>query len=40
MRILFEEVLPHLVELAGEPKFSEAVFVNGPKKLRIRFAVN
>jgi hypothetical protein len=42
MRILFEELLPHLksVELAGEPKLSEAVFVNGPKKLPIRFAVN
>jgi len=42
MRILFEELLPHLksLELAGEPRMSEAVFVNGPKKLPIRFAVN
>ena len=42
MRILFEEMLPHLksLELAGEPKMSEAVFVNGPKKLPIRFAMN
>jgi cytochrome P450 len=42
MRILFEELLPHLksVELAGEPKLSEAVFVNGPKKLPIRFTAN
>ena len=42
MRILFEEMLPHLksLELAGKPKMSEAVFVNGPKKLPIRFAVN
>jgi cytochrome P450 len=42
MRILFEELLPHLksLELAGEPKMSEAAFVNGPKKLPIRFQVN
>lgn len=42
MRILFEEMLPYLksLELAGEPKMSEAVFVNGPKKLPIRFTVN
>jgi hypothetical protein len=39
MRILFEELLPHLksVALAGEPKNSEAVFVSGPKKLPLRF---
>jgi hypothetical protein len=39
MRILFEELLPHLksVSLNGEPKNSEAVFVSGPKKLPIRF---
>lgn len=39
MRILFEELLPRLnsVELAGEPAMSEAVFVNGPKRLPIRF---
>jgi cytochrome P450 len=39
MRILFEELLPRIrsVELAGEPAMSEAVFVNGPKRLPIRF---
>ena len=39
MRILFEELLPRLksVKLAGEPKMSQAVFVNGPKTLPIRF---
>ena len=41
MRILFEEMLPRLksVALNGEPKNSEAVFVNGPKKLPIKFEV-
>jgi cytochrome P450 len=41
MRILWEELLPRLksVELAGEAKLSEANFVNGPKKLPIRFAL-
>jgi len=41
MRILWEELLPRLksVELAGEPKLSEANFVNGPKKLPIRYAL-
>ena len=39
MRILYEELLPRLksVTLAGEPKQSQAVFVNGPKSLPIRF---
>ncbi len=39
MRILWEEMLPRLksVELAGEPAMSQAVFVNGPKRLPIRF---
>ena len=39
MRILFEELLPRLksVELAGTPKQSMAVFVNGPKTVPIRF---
>jgi cytochrome P450 len=39
MRILFEELLPKLssVELAGRPRMSEAVFVNGLKSLPIRF---
>jgi len=40
MRILWEELLPRLksVELAGAPQLSEANFVNGPKKLPIRYA--
>ena len=39
MRILWEELLPRLksVELAGTPQLSEANFVNGPKKLPIRY---
>jgi cytochrome P450 len=39
MRILWEELLPRLseLELAGEPAMSEAVFVNGPKRLPIKF---
>ena len=39
MRILWEELIPRLksVELAGTPAMSEAVFVNGPKRLPIRF---
>jgi len=39
MRILWEELLPRLksVELAGEAKLSEAIWVNGPKTLPIRY---
>lgn len=39
MRILWEEMIPRLesLELAGEPSMSQAVFVNGPKTLPIRF---
>ena len=39
MRILWEELIPQLksVELDGTPAMSEAVFVNGPKRLPIRF---
>jgi cytochrome P450 len=39
MRVLFEELLPRLksVELDGTPELSQAVFVNGPKRLPIRF---
>jgi cytochrome P450 len=39
MRILFEELLPRLksIELDGEPKTTQATFVNGPKTLPIRF---
>lgn len=41
MRILMEELLPRLasLELAGEPKRVESVFVGGLKRLPIRFAV-
>jgi cytochrome P450 len=41
MRILFEELLPRLewVELDGEPAMSQALFVNGPKRLPIRFGM-
>lgn len=39
MRILYEELLPHLksVELDGTPENSQTLFVNGPKRLPIRF---
>ncbi|WP_293898333.1 cytochrome P450 [Phenylobacterium sp.] len=39
MRILWEELIPRLksVELGGTPAMSEGVFVNGPKRLPIRF---
>ena len=42
MRILFEELLPRLksVSLDGEVKMSQTTFVNGPKKLPIRFELN
>jgi hypothetical protein len=42
MRILFEELLArlHSVELAGAPVLSQAVFVNGPKTLPIRFRMD
>jgi cytochrome P450 len=39
MRILYEELLPRLrsVELAGAPRMSQALFVNGLKSLPVRF---
>ncbi|MCC6920541.1 MAG: cytochrome P450 [Alphaproteobacteria bacterium] len=39
MRILFETLLPRLktLSLAGDPKLTQAIFVNGPKTLPIRF---
>jgi cytochrome P450 len=39
MRILWEELLARIdsVELAGQPQLSQASFVNGPKKLPIRY---
>lgn len=41
MRILFEELLPRLdwIELDGKPAMSQAVFVNGPKRLPVRFGM-
>lgn len=42
MRILWEELIPRLseLELDGAPAMSEAVFVNGPKRLPIRFRLD
>jgi cytochrome P450 len=42
MRILWEELIPRLesLELAGEPAMSQAVFVNGPKRLPVRFKMS
>jgi cytochrome P450 len=42
MRVLFEELLPRLksISLDGEPVMTQAVFVNGPKRLPIRFELN
>ena len=42
MKILFEELLPRLksVALDGEVRMTQAYFVNGPKKLPIRFEVS
>ena len=42
MRILWEELLPRLrsVELAGPAQLSEANFVNGPKKLPVRYVLS
>jgi cytochrome P450 len=42
MRILFEELLPRLKSIAldGDVKMTQATFVNGPKKLPIRFELN
>jgi cytochrome P450 len=39
MRILFETLLPRLkaLSLAGTPKLTQAIFVNGPKSLPINF---
>jgi cytochrome P450 len=39
MRVLFEELLPRLksISLDGEPVMTQAVFVNGPKRLPIKF---
>jgi cytochrome P450 len=42
MRILWEELLPRLSDLAldGTPAMSESAFVNGPKRLPIRFRMD
>jgi cytochrome P450 len=42
MRILFEELLPRLKSLSldGDPKMTQATFVNGPKTLPIRYELN
>ena len=42
MRILWEELLPRLSELSldGTPAMSESSFVNGPKRLPIRFKLD
>jgi cytochrome P450 len=42
MRILWEELLPRLSDLSldGAPAMSESVFVNGPKRLPIRFKMS
>lgn len=39
LRILFEELLPHLesLELDGTPVLSQAIFIAGPKSVPIRF---
>ena len=42
MRILWEELIPRLSDLtlAGVPAMSESLFVNGPKRLPIRFKLD
>jgi cytochrome P450 len=42
MKILWEELLARVdsVELAGQPQLSQANFVNGPKKLPIRYRLH
>jgi cytochrome P450 len=42
MRILFEELLPRLKSIArdGEATMTQAFFVNGPKKLPVRYEMN
>ena len=39
IRIVFEELLPHLrsVEMAGDPRMVETIFVGGLKSLPVRF---
>jgi cytochrome P450 len=42
MRILWEELIPRIsdLELAGVPAMSESSFVNGPKRLPVRFKLS
>jgi cytochrome P450 len=42
MRVLFEELLPHLdsLELGGTPQRTESTCVGGPKRLPIRFTAH
>jgi cytochrome P450 len=42
MRALFDELIPRLesIEFDGEPKLSAANFVNGPKKMPVRYKIN
>ncbi|QNE33464.1 cytochrome P450 [Sphingomonas sp. NBWT7] len=39
MRILFEELIPrlHSIKLAGEPAWTQSVFISGPKRLPVSF---
>jgi cytochrome P450 len=41
MRIFFEELLPRLesIKLNGKPSRSEATFVNGPKRVPVRYTM-
>ena len=42
MRALFDELIPRLesIEFDGEPRLSAANFVNGPKKMPVRYKIN
>ena len=42
MRALFDELIPRLesIEFNGEPRLSAANFVNGPKKMPVRYKIN
>jgi cytochrome P450 len=42
MKALFDELLPRLqsIEWDGDPRMSAANFVNGPKKMPVRYKIN
>jgi cytochrome P450 len=42
MRALFDELIPRLqsIEFDGQPRLSAANFVNGPKKMPVRYKIN